>query len=126
MISAREKIHTPNPFYLISSSLQKLQISCQASRLAGNINHSFHTKINDLSSAFGCTPSLGGSNTIRSGTSPRSSITFNTSPAQKVQLSSPFKAAFSFAASTASSTISTPTTFFATGARICAIVPVPL
>ena len=48
MISARKKIHTPNPFYLISSSLQKFQISCQAGRLAGNINHSFHTKINDL------------------------------------------------------------------------------
>ena len=52
MISAREKIHTPNPFYLISSSLQKLQISCQAGRLAGNIKHSFHTKINDLFQCF--------------------------------------------------------------------------
>ena len=63
---------------------------------------------------------------IRSGTSPSSSMTFKTSPAQKVQLSSPFNFALTLAASTASSTISTPTTFFATGARICAIVPVPL
>ena len=77
-------------------------------------------------SAFGFTPSLGGSSMIRSGTSPSSSMTFNTSPAQNVQLSRLFNFAFSFAASTASSTISTPTTFFATGARICAIVPVPL
>ena len=47
-------------------------------------------------------------------------------PARNSQLPSPLRAAFSRAASTASPTISTPTTFSATGARICAIVPVPL
>lgn len=77
-------------------------------------------------SAFGWIPSLGGSTTIRSGLSFRPSITFSTSPAMNSQLSSPFSPAFSPAASTASSTISTPTTFLATGARIWAMVPVPL
>lgn len=54
------------------------------------------------------------------------SSTFSTSPAKNSQFVKPFRAAFSFAASTASSTISTPMTFFATGASIWAIVPVPL
>ena len=79
-----------------------------------------------FNSAFGWIPSLGGSRIMRSGLSFNSSITFNTSPAMNSQLSSPFSFAFSLAASTASDTISTPTTFFATGAMICAMVPVPL
>lgn len=78
-----------------------------------------------LSNAFGCIPSRGGSNTIKSGFSPIESITFNTSPTINSQFSSPLISAFTFAARTASSTISTPTTFLATGANICAIVPVP-
>ena len=63
---------------------------------------------------------------IKSGFSEMSSKTFKTSPAINSQLVNPFAAAFSFAASTASATISTPMTFFAIGAMICAIVPVPL
>ena len=53
-------------------------------------------------------------------------MTLRTSPAMNSQLSRPLRAAFSFAASTASSTISTPMTLRATGAISCAIVPVPL
>jgi len=48
-----------------------------------------------------------------------------TSPAMNSQLFRPLILAFSFAASTASSISSTPTTFFAFGATICPIVPVP-
>ena len=49
-----------------------------------------------------------------------------TSPAINLQLSRPLRAAFSFAAQTASSTISTPTTSLHTDAISCAMVPVPL
>ena len=162
MISTREKIHTPNPFYLISSSLQKLQISCQAGRLAGNINHSFHTKINDLYSGTGTIAQIlapvakkvvgveiveeaveaAKENAALNGLD---NCTFWAGDVLKViddlgevpdliVLDPPrdgvhpkaLEKIIDFAASTASSTISTPTTFFATGARICAIVPVPL
>ena len=47
------------------------------------------------------------------------------SPAINSQLPIPFLFAFSAAASTASSTISTPITFSETGAMSCEIVPVP-
>ena len=63
---------------------------------------------------------------IISGFSSISSNTFNTSPAINSQLCKPLSSAFFLAASTASSTISTPITFFETGAISCAIVPVPL
>ena len=63
---------------------------------------------------------------IRSGFSSIVSMTFKTSPAMNSQLSSPLLFAFSLAASTASSTISTPITLEATGDNIWAIVPVPL
>ena len=53
------------------------------------------------------------------------STTFNTSPAINSQLLSPLFSAFSIAASTASSTISTPYTFSDSDAKSCAIVPVP-
>ena len=49
---------------------------------------------------------------IKSGFSSISSSTFKTSPAMNSQFSSPFCFAFSRAATTASSTISTPMTFF--------------
>ena len=71
-------------------------------------------------------PSLGGSRTIKSGLSLILSSALSTSSAMNSQLSSPFIPAFILAASTASDIISTPITFFATGAKICAIVPVPL
>ena len=48
-----------------------------------------------------------------------------TSPAINSQLFNPLSLAFSFAASTASSISSSPTTFFALGAAIWPIVPVP-
>ncbi|CDD48041.1 unknown [Firmicutes bacterium CAG:534] len=76
--------------------------------------------------ALGCTPSLGGSRMIMSGFSSISSRTFKTSPAINSQLCKPFSSALTLAASTASSTISTPITFLATGAISCAMVPVPL
>lgn len=47
-------------------------------------------------------------------------------PAMNLQFVIPLRAAFSLAASTASSTISTPMTSFATSARIWEMVPVPL
>ncbi len=63
---------------------------------------------------------------MKSGSSEISSMAFNTSPAINSQFVIPFLFTFSRAASTASSTISTPITFPAETDRICAIVPVPL
>ena len=77
------------------------------------------------SNAFGCTPLLGGSRIIVSGLSLTFFIISATSPARNSQLFKLFNLAFSFAASTASSISSIPTTFFAFAAAIWPIVPVP-
>lgn len=122
----RELIYRCSSLNFISCCLKHFQISRKTCRFATDIYHLFNPEINNLLNRFGWIPSLGGSSTIKSGLSSNSSTTFNTSPAINSQLSNPFNSALTFAASTASSTISTPTTFLATGANICAIVPVPL
>ena len=63
---------------------------------------------------------------MKSGLSFMLSSALSTSSAINLQLVRPFIPALILAASTASGIISTPITFFATGASICAIVPVPL
>ena len=121
-----ELVYTTGFFKSISCLQKCLQITCKAGCFTGDIHNTVYPIGRIFGSAFGWIPSRGGSRTITSGFSVRSSRTFRTSPAMNLQLSSPFSFAFSLAAATASSTISTPITSFATGASSCAIVPVPL
>lgn len=121
-----ELIYAACLFQTITCCKKCLQVTCKTGRLTGNIYDTVHTVGKDLRQCFRMNAVTRRIQHDHIRLSVRSSRTFRTSPAMKRQLSSPFSFAFSLAASTASSTISTPITSFATGARSCAIVPVPL
>ena len=126
MNRAREHINTMCLFHFISSLDQYAQVSGQAGWLTGNIHHIRHLVINDLvqclwMNAVSWWIKDDIIRLIFNGIQHFQNVTGNEFTV--VQL---VQSGIDFGRLDSSSTISTPTTFFATAAKIWAMVPVPL
>lgn len=126
MNSPRELIHSAGLSHIIPILLQRHQIPCKRSRFAANVHKFIHSIVDDLRKSLwiDSIPWRIKDYEVR--------LFFDLIydlkdiPCDELAVIKTIEFSIYTSCLNASSTISTPITFFATGARSCAIVPVPL
>lgn len=123
---SREHVHAACLHKLIPTAFKYLHVTRKACRLAGYINYRIDAEINNRADCFRMDSITRRIEYDYIGLVREISDNLKDITRYEFTVVKTVKMSFSRAATTASSTISTPTTLEATGAITCAIVPVPL